>query len=242
LARSLIKRPDILIINEALSGIDQISRQRIRYNIYEILPETTVIWLGSEQPQDQGFDTIYIMQDGRISETISGGTVVAAEEPDLEREPKMDGEESEPTVLDIESQILAKIPLFSGMSRSNLKLLAFASQRLSFSAHEEIFTQGAAAFAAYAVIDGEMEVVRTHNGTETVILHVGPNEVVGEMAMLNNRARSTTVRTVTDVTVLRIKKEVFLNLVEHDPQLSANIAHMMSQRLESTLQQIDNAA
>ena len=241
-ARSLIKHPDILIVNRALSVIDQEGRQRIRQNIHGLLPDTTMMWLDSERLSAAEFDNIYVIDNGRIAETITGETIVTADTSDDGDKPDEADDKAELTVLDIESQILAKIPLFSGMSRSNLKLLAFASQRFDFGAEEEVFKQGEAAFAAYAIIDGEAEIIRETNGIETVIHKAGSNEVVGEMAMLNNRPRSATVRTLTDVTVLRIKKDVFLNLVEHDPQLSANIAHMMSQRLDETLQKVGVAA
>jgi len=193
LARSLIKHPDILILNKALSAIDQASRQRIRKNIYALLPETTVIWLDSEALSAEEFDSIYVIDEGRISETISGETTVTTDSSDVAAEQTVTGDEPAPTALDVESQVLAKIPLFAGMSRNNLKLLAFASQRLFFGAGEEIFTQGEAAYAAYAVVEGEVEVVRKIEGKEDVIYSAGQNEVVGEMAMMNNRTRLSVV-------------------------------------------------
>src|SRR4029079_2871429 len=55
--------------------------------------------------------------------------------------------------------ILTRIPLFSGIDRSRLKLLAFTSELAAFEAGETVFRQGDAGDRAYVIIEGAAEVI-----------------------------------------------------------------------------------
>ena len=237
LARSLLKRPDILIINEALNAIEREARDRIRRNIYELLPDTTVIWIDSEMPDVTEFDQVLVLRNGRITERIV--EQVAEEAPAVE-EPAEEGEG--PITLDTEASALAAVPLFSRMEPARLKLLAFASRRLIFDAGEELFHQGDPGDAAYVILDGEADVVIGEGDKETVINRAGSNELVGEMALLSTTPRSATLRAVAELTVLRLKKETFLELMERDPHIAAEVARRISDRLLDTMEKLQKAA
>jgi ABC-type multidrug transport system fused ATPase/permease subunit len=237
LARSLLKRPDILIINEALNAIEREARDRIRRNIYDLLPDTTVIWIDSEMPDVTEFDQVLVLRNGRITERIV--EQVAEEAPAVE-EPAEEGEG--PMTLDTEASALAAVPLFSRMEPARLKLLAFASRRLIFDAGEELFHQGDSGDAAYIILDGEADVVIGEGDKETVINRAGSNELVGEMALLSITPRSATLRAVTELTVLRLKKDTFLELMERDPHIAAEVARRISDRLLDTMEKLQKAA
>ena len=237
LARSLLKRPDILIINEALNAIEREARDRIRRNIYELLPDTTVIWIDSEMPDVTEFDQVLVLRNGRITERIV--EQVAEEAPAVE-EPAEEGEG--PITLDTEASALAAVPLFSRMEPGRLKLLAFASRRLIFDAGEELFHQGDPGDAAYVILDGEADVVIGEGDKETVINRAGSNELVGEMALLSTTPRSATLRAVAELTVLRLKKDTFLELMERDPHIAAEVARRISDRLLDTMEKLQKAA
>ena len=53
-----------------------------------------------------------------------------------------------------EVDTLRRIPLFAKMDASKLKLLAFASERVTFESGQELFHQGDLADAAYILLDG----------------------------------------------------------------------------------------
>ena len=56
-----------------------------------------------------------------------------------------------------EVNLLRKIPLFAKIDPAKLKLLAFASERLTFAPDQALFEQGDTGDAAYIVIDGEAD-------------------------------------------------------------------------------------
>lgn len=46
----------------------------------------------------------------------------------------------------------------------------------------------------YVVQDGEVEIVLEENGAEVVLRSAGRNEVIGEMAVIDHKPRSATIR------------------------------------------------
>ena len=238
LLRSIVKRPEILVINEALSAHDRETRDRIRLKINELLPETTIIWIDSEMPDASEFDQVLVLRNGRIEERISEQeaplpSAVGAVESDIE-----DGG----TILNAEISALGQVPLFSEMDPSRLKLLAFTSERLTYAKGEDLFHQGDPGTAAYVILDGAVDIIIGEGDEELIVNHLEQNELVGDMALLSTKPRSATVRANTDVTVLELKKDLFLDLLEGSPHVAAHIARVMSDRLYSMTEQLQDAA
>ncbi|MEL0022475.1 MAG: cyclic nucleotide-binding domain-containing protein, partial [Rickettsiales bacterium] len=123
-----------------------------------------------------------------------------------------------------------------------LKLLAFTSERLTYAKGEDIFHQGDPGTAAYVILDGAVDIIIGEGDEELIVNHLEQNELVGDMALLSTKPRSATVRANTDVTVLELKKDLFLDLLEGSPHVAAHIARVMSDRLYSMTEQLQDAA
>ena len=150
--------------------------------------------------------------------------------------------EDSSTILNAETSALAQVPLFSEMDASKLKLLAFTSERLTYTKGEDLFRQGDAGTAAYVILEGAGDIVIGEGDEELVVNNLKQNELVGDMALLSTKPRSATVRAETNVIVLELKKELFLELLEGSPHFSAHIARIMSDRLYDMTAQFQNAA
>ena len=66
LARCLIKRPDLLIVNESLGMLDAQSRHRILNNVRAHMQGRGVIWLASQAGLLSDFDRVLIVDQGRL--------------------------------------------------------------------------------------------------------------------------------------------------------------------------------
>lgn len=238
LLRSIVKRPEILVINEALSAHDRETRDRIRGKLFDLLPDTTIIWIDSEMPEASAFDQILVVRNGRIEERISEQAPATQIDSASPEQDTGDGG----TILNAEISALAQVPLFSEMDASQLKLLAFTSERLTYTKGEDLFHQGDAGTAAYVILEGAVDIVVGEGDDELVVNHLEQNELVGDMALLSTKPRSATVRAETDVTVLELKKELFLELLEGSPHVAAHIARIMSDRLYNMTAQFQDAA
>ncbi|HTR84679.1 MAG TPA: ABC transporter transmembrane domain-containing protein [Reyranella sp.] len=67
IARALIKRPQLLVVNEAVAVFDGRTQDRIRDNILKEANGRGVIWIANRPGQAEPFDQIVVMQSGRIA-------------------------------------------------------------------------------------------------------------------------------------------------------------------------------
>ena len=140
-----------------------------------------------------------------------------------------------------EVELLRKIPIFSKIEPSKLKLLAFTSERLTYAEGDVLFEQGDAGDAAYIIIGGKADVVVDTPGGPLIVATLDENEIVGEIAILCDVPRTATVKAKTEVTTLRITKDLFFSLVVEFPQIAVEIMRELAHRLEVTTAQLREA-
>ena len=139
-------------------------------------------------------------------------------------------------------ELLRNIPLFSKIEPSKLKLLAFTSERLTYGDGQDLVVQGDIGDSAYIIVAGTADViVQTPDGPLTVA-SVGKNDIIGEIAILCDVPRTATVRASSEVTTLRISKELFFQLVNEFPQMAVEIMRELASRLDRTTAQLPTGA
>ena len=140
--------------------------------------------------------------------------------------------------LNEEVELLRNIPMFARIEPSKLKLLAFTSERLTFQSGQDLCVQGGDGDSAFIIIEGDADViVDSPNGPLTVAA-MGRNDVVGEIAILCDVPRTATVRATTDLTALKISKDLFFRLVTEFPQMAVEIMRVLATRLNVTTAQL----
>ena len=68
LARALVKRPDILILNDATTLLDATAQTKVMENILAARSGQGVIWMMDRPVLAQKFDRVLVMRDGRVVE------------------------------------------------------------------------------------------------------------------------------------------------------------------------------
>lgn len=136
--------------------------------------------------------------------------------------------------LNEEVELLRRIPLFAKIEASKLKLLAFTSQRLTYKPGDVLFHQGDPGDAAFVIIGGEADVMVDAPGGQFKVAHLKQNDFVGEIAILCDVPRTATVIAASEVTTLRIEKDLFFRLIADFPQIAIEIMRVLAQRLERT--------
>ena len=66
IARALLKKPKILILDDSTSAVDMSTEARIRTNLKQMFPETTKIIIAQRISSVQDADMIIVMNDGKI--------------------------------------------------------------------------------------------------------------------------------------------------------------------------------
>lgn len=136
--------------------------------------------------------------------------------------------------LNSEAEVLRRVPLFSKLDASALKLLAFTSDSLIFTEGELLFNVGDPADSAYVILEGDVEIlVPNQNGLHAAFVR-GRNEIIGEMGILNEQPRNASVRARGTVNTLRITGEAFINLLQQNAVVALEVAKQLSTRLAET--------
>ena len=100
-----------------------------------------------------------------------------------------------------------------------------------------IIRQGKEIRYIYIILDGEVVVEQTNpSQTETMELaRLGVGSVFGEMSFLSGERTSATIRTMTDVELLRLPHRQLRNFLKKDPQFTAQFYKSLAVTLASRL-------
>ncbi len=143
--------------------------------------------------------------------------------------------------LEEDVELLRNIPLFAKIEPSKLKLLAFTSERLTFSPGDSLFKQGDDGDALYIIMEGEADVLIDTPGGQITVATMGKNDFVGDIAVLCDVPRTATVTATSKLTTLRITKDLFFQLVSQFPQIAIEIMRELAHRLDVTTRQLQDA-
>jgi CRP-like cAMP-binding protein len=141
--------------------------------------------------------------------------------------------------LDRDVETLRNIPLFAGLPTPRLKLIAYTAELVRFEAGEVIVRQGDSADAVYIIAEGEADVLLTDDeGQELSLGTMGRHTLFGEIAVLCQGRRTTTVKAKDRVVTYKISAPLFLELVRSSPEIGMQVMTVLAQRLDRTTQRL----
>jgi CRP-like cAMP-binding protein len=140
--------------------------------------------------------------------------------------------------VDDEAAVLSRVPTFAKCDPARLKLLAFTSRALRFAPGEVVIRAGDPSDCAMLILEGTVEFVGHTGQEEFMIGTAGAHQMIGEMGVIMNVARTITVRARDSVRVLRISAQVFLKLLSENPEVALDMMRMLCERLQATTQQL----
>ncbi|NOT04186.1 MAG: cyclic nucleotide-binding domain-containing protein [Anaerolineales bacterium] len=127
--------------------------------------------------------------------------------------------------------LLREIPIFADLSPEDLKLVAETAREEWYPQNAVIFHQGEEGNMMFVIVEGQLQVLRSADGTEQVLAQRGSGDFVGEMAIIESTQRSATLRTRTEVRVLAIDGETFKGILRERPDVSFAVLRSISRRL-----------
>jgi MFS family permease len=110
---------------------------------------------------------------------------------------------------DAEIQVLRRVDVFGPLPMPALDQLALHVQRAHFTAGQEVFHQGERGDRFYVIERGEVDVI----GDGRLIRTMGPGDSFGEIALLRDRPRTTTIRARTPLRLSGLDRSHFLSAV-----------------------------
>lgn len=123
-------------------------------------------------------------------------------------------------------EILKNIPFFSELGEEDLKQIAANIQMDYFPAEHVIFKEGDPGEIMYIIKRGQVQVLRDN----TILAVLKDGDFFGEMALVSEDLRNATIKTVSDVEVLTLKKADFIRLIETNPTIASRVSYEVVKR------------
>ena len=214
--RATIKKPDILILENALASYDVETHVAVYKNLRELLPDATVLYLNDQFENPDVFDMFVEIRQGRVV-TDEGPT-------------EIEGDGAASADLGRKLRALKQTPLFSGLDRRQLRLLAFGARWFEAKPGQVIFLKDdQPTDGAYVILEGEAGLYLPQSDVaDQLITTVGTGALVGELGLIRKEPRALSMVAETDLSCLRIGEEEFLAVVENDAAIAFKLLQVIA--------------
>ena len=86
--------------------------------------------------------------------------------------------------------------------------------------------------ALYLILDGEVQITRSpEEGGAAVLAKLGPGDIFGEMALLDDEARSTNVTALAPTTCALLSRWEFQQELRRTPDIAIALLGVLSRRI-----------
>ncbi|GAB4380591.1 MAG: hypothetical protein Kow0042_30770 [Calditrichia bacterium] len=126
---------------------------------------------------------------------------------------------------------LSQIPLFHHLPPEEIQEIVSQVSLRSYKQGTTLLRQGEPGDSLFIIESGEVDIVDVKNNMKKIAT-LGPNDVVGEMALVTGEPRSATAIAATDVKAWIILKEHFDELLQASPQLANAVQNLVSERID----------
>jgi len=220
-SRAGIKRPDVLILGNALASHDEEEREAMRERVSDLMPEATKIFIESKIQSPESYDLFVEIKDGRIDGAVQ------------EAEPRDDDARQD---LNRKLNFVAQTEIFRDLDPKQQRLLAFSGQWYKTKAGQKIFSVGQEADAAYLCVKGKAGLYWPQGGDGEMMLvtEVLPGRLIGDLQVIQNLDRVMDLVAIEDTVFLRIGATELLAVIENDPMVATSLLRTVAGYLTNT--------
>lgn len=111
------------------------------------------------------------------------------------------------------AEILRGLPYFTDLPDDLLSRVCDASEQLSIPEGRVIIEEGSTSEEMYVVVEGELAVTKRSGDKDVELGRIGPGDVVGEIALLDQAPRTATVSALMNSYIVRLPVSAFEDLL-----------------------------
>ncbi|MBR3468254.1 MAG: ATP-binding cassette domain-containing protein [Lachnospiraceae bacterium] len=234
LARSLLRNPRFLILDEVTASLDPAAERAVNEAIMR-LPRlgTAIVNVTHRLSAISGYDNIYVLSDGGIVESGTHASLMAQKGVYAQLFEKQSGF----TVTDdmssatITPERLSKIDLFREFPVDSLAELCQSFSSANYQPGSTIISEGDEGDLFYIIVRGRVEILKRIDDKDKRVKILEDGDFFGEIALLSNVPRTATVRTVEPTLLISLKRARFLELVASVPGMHDKLEKTMGIRL-----------
>ncbi len=142
------------------------------------------------------------------------------------------------------AEVLRGLPYFADLPQGLLDQVCRESERIEVEAETTIIEEDSLSEDMFVIVEGELRVTKMGTDREVVLATLGPGEVVGEIALLDNAPRTASVTAISRSSLIRIPANAFEDLIE-DSRVVRRMFRTVTSRLrgiEDTLRHEERMA
>jgi CRP/FNR family transcriptional regulator/CRP/FNR family cyclic AMP-dependent transcriptional regulator len=138
---------------------------------------------------------------------------------------------------------LDRVPLFFGLPKSELELIAARTYRKSFPARTQIMWRGEPGANLYIIVDGCVKVhSSSENGSEVTLAVLRKGECFGELSIIDGAPRSTDVTSLVPTRCLVLDSQALKDAVERNPSIAWHLMARLATLLRKTNDAVESLA
>jgi CRP/FNR family transcriptional regulator, cyclic AMP receptor protein len=123
--------------------------------------------------------------------------------------------------------LLRQVPLFAGLSKRDLNQVGGIADELDLPAGRTLIQEGTRGREFFTLVEGEAKVAK--GGRKVATMRDG--DFFGEIALVTDVPRTSTVTTETQVRLLVLTKRDFQRLLREQPQIQRKVLEALALRL-----------
>jgi CRP/FNR family cyclic AMP-dependent transcriptional regulator len=128
--------------------------------------------------------------------------------------------------------MIETVPLFEGLSPAMLMQVESHAATRDFPRHAVVLSEGDEATSMFVILSGSLKVHHTDaDGTETILNTLGPGQYFGELALVDDFARSASATTLEASRLLVLSKAAFRECLEKSPELAHNLLRALAREV-----------
>ncbi|WP_171637206.1 ABC transporter transmembrane domain-containing protein [Paenibacillus plantarum] len=234
IARALLRKPNILLLDEVTSALDPATEADINQLVDRLRSEKTIVSVTHRLSSVKNADCIYVFHDGRIVDSGTHHELLHKSNFYRSLWDKQFGfnlsEDGLYATVDMDR--LAKLPFFEGIAPPLLKNIAMLFTTETCKEGENVVSEGDEGNKFYIIVRGKFEIIkRMPDGGERRVAVLQDGDHFGEIALLHNVPRNATVRAIGPSVLLSVRQEAFHRLMAEHPQILQSLEQTLQKRI-----------
>ncbi len=137
------------------------------------------------------------------------------------------------------ARLLARVPLFAGLSERDLEQLAQVAVPRSYESGQAVFREGDSGDTCYVIREGAVRVTRRHSDGRVITLaELRPGSIFGELAMFGSEVRSASVEALEPTRALAILAGDMRRIMVQHPDIAVKMLEGLADRLRAANERI----
>ncbi len=132
--------------------------------------------------------------------------------------------------------LLSEVPIFSQLTRRELRQVSLIVHRRQYAERECVFTQGDPGLGMYVIEKGEVEIIFCdETGREKRLALLESGDFFGELSLLDESTRSATAIAKTESKIIGFFRPDLINLLSRSPKSGTKILFKLGEVIGTRL-------